>query len=179
MAVHSTAAVSQEARQSKTYLDASVGTARASGALIRSESSRLLDITLGRQLHNFFSGGLGLTFRAGGGRGDICEFVSETDTRCKAPVPTQSQLNLLLGSGLSFDGIRAKVLLGPVIAFGGGESRLGGSAGAELGVGGAPVGVVLGYRQTKLLGKRSDDQSYSAYQLGVRFILPQSGGSQP
>ncbi|MBL0938734.1 MAG: hypothetical protein IBJ03_07555 [Gemmatimonadaceae bacterium] len=137
--------------------------------MIRSEGSRLIDVSLARRINRPLDTGLSLTRRTGGGRGDICEFVSATDTRCRARVPSQSQLSVLLGAGASYDGVDLRAFVGPSVAFGEGRPFVGGTVGAEVALGGDPVGFVAGYRRTSLRNSASENQHYGAYHIGVRF----------
>lgn len=100
---------------------------------------------------------------------DSCEFVSATDTRCRARAPRHSQLSVLLGARTPNDGVNLRALIGPAVAFGEGRPLMGGTIGAEVALGGDPLGFVAGYRRTSLRNSASENQHYGAYHIGVRF----------
>lgn len=152
-------------------LDVTVGSADASGASLRNESTWTMQAALTRRVTRALRMGGAWTWRRGGGRGDVCALPSDGSQTCLSRVPRQSQATLLLSTGRQIDGVDFDVVAGPALAFGEGRPLHGATLGGDVGLGGEVFGFVVGYRFTTLRNGAGDRQQYKGPQLGMRVVF--------
>ena len=166
--------VAQSATQSPepaARFDVTVGSADASGTSLRDESTWTMQAALTRRVTRALRIGGAWTWRNGGGRGDVCVLPSDGSQSCLSRIPRQSQVTLLLSTGLQLDGVDFDVVAGPALAFGEGRPLQGAMLGGDVGLGGEVFGFVVGYRFTTMRNRTGDRQQYRGPQLGMRVAF--------